>query len=177
MKGKRIDWGESIEEVKNFKVELSWWLSGKDSTCQCRRQVRSLAGEDSTCCGESKPGCHSYWVCALSTEIRSLWMSVNALRERGFYWQINCSRELNKPWARFGRDRCTFKMTHLAVEKLALVEELSVAFLRYELGRGDKDSVSVCCRNAVSIWSVLRTNRSHMEVRIRNTSHPPQSNI
>ena len=53
-------------------------------------------------------------------------------------------------------------MTHLAVEKLALVEELSVAFLRYELGRGDKDSVSVCCRNAVSIWSVLRTKRSKL---------------
>ena len=91
--------------------------------------------------------------------------------------QLSSSRELNKPRARFGRDRCTFKMTHLAVEKLALVEELSVAFLRYELGRGDKDSVSVCCRNAVSIWSVLRTKRSHVEVRIRNTSHPPHSNI
>ena len=35
-------------------------------------------------------------------------------------------------------------MTHLVVDKLALVQDLGVAFLRYELGRGEKDSVSVC---------------------------------
>ena len=40
-------------------------LSGKESTCQCRRcQVRSLIQEDPTCPGATKLLCHNYWACA-----------------------------------------------------------------------------------------------------------------
>ena len=29
---------------------LPWWLSGKESACQCRKWVHSLVWEDPTCC-------------------------------------------------------------------------------------------------------------------------------
>ena len=42
--------------TKNQTSELPWWLSGKESACQCRRQwVRFLALEDPTCQGALKP--------------------------------------------------------------------------------------------------------------------------
>ena len=39
-----------------FEVSL---VAHKEPTCQCRRmQVRSLVGEDPTCCGAAKPMHH-----------------------------------------------------------------------------------------------------------------------
>ena len=40
--------------IQNLALGLPWWLSGEESTCQCRAQ--SLAQEDPTRCGGSKPG-------------------------------------------------------------------------------------------------------------------------
>ena len=36
-------------------VQLPWWLSGKESACQCRRDGLDLIREDHTCCGAAKP--------------------------------------------------------------------------------------------------------------------------
>ena len=70
--------GKVSEKVKN--LGLPWWLNGKESTCQCRRRVRSLMQEDPTCCGPTKPLCHKYWAHVLEpmlcnkrrTTVRSL---------------------------------------------------------------------------------------------------------
>ena len=51
--------------LKTFKG-LLWWLSGNESTCQCRTQVWSLIQEDPTCHGATKPVCHNYAPCASS---------------------------------------------------------------------------------------------------------------
>ena len=41
---------------------LPWWLSGKESTCQCRKmQVQSLAQEDPTVRGVTKLMNHNHW--------------------------------------------------------------------------------------------------------------------
>ena len=49
--------------------ELPWWLSIKESACQCRRHMhcvsRSLIWENSTCHRATKPTRHNYWACAL----------------------------------------------------------------------------------------------------------------
>ena len=44
---------------------LTWWLSVKESTCQCRKQARSLVQRHLTCCGAAKPTSHNHWACAL----------------------------------------------------------------------------------------------------------------
>ena len=49
-----------------------WWHRGWESTCQCR-QVQSLVGEDSKCCGATKPVCLNYWACALEPRNCSSW--------------------------------------------------------------------------------------------------------
>ena len=48
-----------------------WWLSSKESTCQCRRQVQTLIQEDPTCPGTAKH--HNYWACALEPRSRNYW--------------------------------------------------------------------------------------------------------
>lgn len=41
----------NITFFKNTQPELSWWLCGRETTCQCRRQEFSpLIREDPTCC-------------------------------------------------------------------------------------------------------------------------------
>ena len=52
------------EETKVHKrnvTELPWWLNGKESACQCRRQVRSTVREDPTYLRATKPGSWNYW--------------------------------------------------------------------------------------------------------------------
>ena len=45
-----------------------WWLSGKESACQCRRQrVQSLVQEDPTCPRATEPMHHNYWACAIES--------------------------------------------------------------------------------------------------------------
>ena len=44
---------------------LPWWLSGKESACQFRRQIGSLIWEDPTCCRTTKPAHHNCWARAL----------------------------------------------------------------------------------------------------------------
>ena len=52
--------------TKNRKFQgLPWWLSGKESTCQCRTLVQSLIWEDPTCWGAAKLVHHNYRACAL----------------------------------------------------------------------------------------------------------------
>ena len=46
-------------------IKLHWWLSVKESTCQCRKQVQSLVQKDFTGCGTTKPTSHNHWACAL----------------------------------------------------------------------------------------------------------------
>ena len=61
----------SPNSVLKTSLELPWWLSGEESACQARKQVRSLLWEDSTCHGAAKPVCHNYWTCALEPRNRS----------------------------------------------------------------------------------------------------------
>ena len=42
-----------------------WWVSGKESACQCKRHVWSLIQEDPVCHRATKPMCHNSWVCAV----------------------------------------------------------------------------------------------------------------
>ena len=48
---------------KSENTGLLWWLSGKESACQCRQHELNL--EDPTGHGAAKPVCHNYCICAL----------------------------------------------------------------------------------------------------------------
>ena len=58
---------------KNLVWGLSWVLSDKEPTCQCRRQVGSLIQEDATWHGANKPVGRNYWACALEPRSPNLW--------------------------------------------------------------------------------------------------------
>ena len=58
-------------QLKSSTSGLSWWLSGQESTCQCRRQVQTLVWEDPTCHGAVKPASHNYGACALEPGTRN----------------------------------------------------------------------------------------------------------
>ena len=46
-------------------MRASWWLSGKEPICQCRRhEFQFLIWEDPTCHKATKPMCRNYWACA-----------------------------------------------------------------------------------------------------------------
>ena len=57
----------------NSPVGLSWLLSGKESTCQWRRWVRSLIQEDFTHLRATKPMWHNCWACALEPGSHKYW--------------------------------------------------------------------------------------------------------
>jgi len=50
---------EGINTRKAVKG-LPWWLSGKESACQCRRHRSPLVLEDPTCQGATKPMLYNY---------------------------------------------------------------------------------------------------------------------
>ena len=52
----------------------SWWLSGKESTCQCRRHgLDPWSRQDSTCRRVTKPVCRNYRACALEPRSHNYW--------------------------------------------------------------------------------------------------------
>ena len=55
----------NLPRIIKCRQGLPWWLSGKESTCQCRRRVWSLVWEDPTCCKTTKtthePICYKCW--------------------------------------------------------------------------------------------------------------------
>ena len=62
---------ENNTTIKTLGEELLWWLSGKQSTCQCRRtDVRPLVQEDPTCCRTTKPQRLS--LCSIAHELQQL---------------------------------------------------------------------------------------------------------
>ena len=61
-----LNWTETlIYKCSNLEEGLPWWLSGRESACQCMKQVWSLTWEDPTCCGATKLVCHNSWGYAL----------------------------------------------------------------------------------------------------------------
>ena len=62
--------------ASNMHSRLPWWLSGKESACQCRRQgFHPLIQEDPTCCGATKPVCYK-WVHTLEPRNCKYWAHV-----------------------------------------------------------------------------------------------------
>ena len=78
-----IDFFTSLETIHNgkmftFKKKRSfrflWWLSGKESICQCRRHVFGpWSGKIPTCRRATKPVSHSYWAYALEPMCSNYW--------------------------------------------------------------------------------------------------------
>ena len=63
---KHISWIRTCPRKQILRIlELPWWLSGEESTCQCKRQFPSLIQEEYTCHRATKPLHHNYWVCSL----------------------------------------------------------------------------------------------------------------
>ena len=61
---------------QNLLHGLPWWLSGKESTCKCRRNgfdPWSLIQENPTCLRATKPMHHNYWAYALEPKSCKYW--------------------------------------------------------------------------------------------------------
>ena len=74
--------GIIIEErgLQNTVQGLSWWLSGKESACQCRRHGFNLwSGRIPTHCRALGPRHYNYWACTLEPGSRSCWVRVPQL--------------------------------------------------------------------------------------------------
>ena len=57
--------------IYNVASGLPWWLSAKESACQCKRHgFDPFPEEDPTCLGAAKPRNHSYW--SLCSTIRKV---------------------------------------------------------------------------------------------------------
>ena len=78
-----------LDTFIHFKIGLGlpWWLSGKASTCQCRRHgfSQSLIWEDSTCRGTARPG-------TTATE-PVLWRPVSRLLKRSTLEPCSTARD------------------------------------------------------------------------------------
>ena len=62
--------------VKYSNVWLSWWLSGKESACQCKRLV---IDPWSMCLGANEPMCQNYWASALESRSHDHWVHMTQL--------------------------------------------------------------------------------------------------
>ena len=72
-------------EGRNFHLKgkpTGWWLSDKESACQCRRHgfdptwVWSMIWEDTTCLGATKPLHRNHWASALEPRNHNCWAYV-----------------------------------------------------------------------------------------------------
>ena len=54
---------ENLSLCQNLYTVLPWWLSGKESACQCSRQFKSLVWENPTWRGATKSMCINCWAC------------------------------------------------------------------------------------------------------------------
>ena len=64
---------ELRSRVKKYHQGLHWWLSGKESTCQCRRHgFNPWSGKSPTCHEATKP-VHHYWTRALEPGSHNYW--------------------------------------------------------------------------------------------------------
>ena len=68
-----------VISVKRPWAGVSWWLRGKESTCQCKKWVWSLIWRDPTCLEASRPVSHSYWAYALDPGSPSYWAHMQQL--------------------------------------------------------------------------------------------------
>ena len=56
------------------RLGLPWWLSGKESFCQCRRhRCNPWSRKIPHAMGATKPVPHTYWACALESRNHSYW--------------------------------------------------------------------------------------------------------
>ena len=56
-----------------YNEGLLWWLSGKESTCQCRRhRFNPWSRKTPHCCGAAKTVYHNCWACARTQESQLL---------------------------------------------------------------------------------------------------------
>ena len=61
-------------DQSNKYLGLSWWLSGKESTCQCKRQgFNPPSTKIPKCCGATKSVHHNYWACTLEPDSCNYW--------------------------------------------------------------------------------------------------------
>ena len=58
---------------------LPWWLSGKESACQCRRHGSIPDQEDPTCHRTAKLVCHNYSACAPEPGNHNCWVHMPQL--------------------------------------------------------------------------------------------------
>ena len=78
---KELDPTEQLNwtELKELNMGLPWWLSDKESICQCRRHGLSIWSRKIphlNCHGAIKPVCHKHWACAPELRSYNYWAHV-----------------------------------------------------------------------------------------------------
>ena len=103
-------WGSRDKGRGNFPeakskvcAGLPWRLTGKESTCQCRRH-RFLIPEDPTWQGATKTMHHNYWACSLelrSHNHQSLWEvcpeSLQCTNSHARHWNVGWRERNGEP--------------------------------------------------------------------------------
>ena len=83
--------------LKEIIRELLWWLSGKESACQCRRRrFDPCVGKIPPAWGATKPMCHNCWARALEPGSRN-YGSLRALEAVLHNKRNHCSGERPQP--------------------------------------------------------------------------------
>ena len=77
----KCKFGQFLGEFRRLHPRLPWWLSGKESACQCRRRCQSLGWEDPACCGAAELLHHSYWTCTLEPGGCNCWTDFPQLQK------------------------------------------------------------------------------------------------
>ena len=91
-------YSSSLKVVQNWIDGLPWWLSVEESANNVETQVRSLVGEDPTCCETAKPRCHSYRACALEPRSCNCWAHMLQLPKHKHPRACNLQQEEPLQW-------------------------------------------------------------------------------
>ena len=87
-----VSFSPSAHHLLTYSIlGLPWWLSGEESTCQCRIHW-SLIRENLTSLGATKPKCHNYWTCALEPRSHNYWAQVLQLLKPTCLEPVSCNK-------------------------------------------------------------------------------------
>ena len=93
----RHDWATELNWIECIKMPPRW-LSGKESTCQCRRHRFDPYQEDPTFHRATQPVHHNYWACALESGNHNYWTQALQLLKLTCFRACALQQERSPQW-------------------------------------------------------------------------------
>ena len=135
--------------LNSLTLGFPWWLSGKESTCQCRRQGFDSWSGKIPHATEQLSLSHNYWACALAPRNRSCW-SLHAL-ESVVCQKRQCSEKPEHRSPRVGPAHRNWRKVDSAMKTQHSQKHVCVCVLNHSVMSDSCDPIDRTCQAHLSV--------------------------